>query len=85
MGNSPHRLWGTESLVRSWLLWKLGWLSWVGFTLMGPTPLQVVCKGRSVAGTSAINRDQLAYRVTTVTLGLVDREKRKAHWVWGSR
>lgn len=52
---------------------------------MGPTPLQVVWRGRSVAGISAINRDQLAYRITTVTLGFVDREKRKADWVWGPR
>lgn len=43
---------------------------------MGLTPLQVVETGRSVAGTSAINRDQLAYRATTVTLGPMDREKK---------
>lgn len=42
---------------------------------MEPIPLQG--RGRSVAGTSAMNRDQLAYRVTTLTLGLVDREERR--------
>lgn len=93
MGNSPHRLWETHLTgcgeLRAWLghvfSGSLGWQSLVGLTLLGLIPLRVVWRGRSIAGPSAINRDPFACRVTTVTLGLVDREKRKADSVWGPR
>jgi len=57
------------------------------FNLMGPIPLQVLWRGRSVAGKSAINRDQLAYRVTMVTLGpgTCGQRKEKAVPVWEPR
>lgn len=40
---------------------------------MGPIALQVLWRGRSFAEKSAINRDQLVYRVT----GTLDREKKR--------